>query len=73
MFHLGAGEIIALIFLALLLFGAQRLPQVMKAAGEGLREFKKASREVLSEIESSAPARTPSSTQGEGTTQQKQP
>jgi sec-independent protein translocase protein TatA len=71
-FHLGAGEIIALIFLALLLFGAQRLPQVMKAAGEGLREFKKASRDVLSEIESSAPARPAGTAQAEGTTEQKQ-
>ena len=57
MFHLGAGEIIGLVFLALLLFGANRLPQVMRAAGEGIKEFKKASREVFSEIESSAPVK----------------
>ena len=40
--HLGAGEIALLILLALVLFGAKRLPQVGRAAGEAIREFKAA-------------------------------
>ena len=40
--HLGAGEIAVILVLALLLFGAKRLPQVGKAAGEAIREFKAA-------------------------------
>jgi sec-independent protein translocase protein TatA len=40
--HLGAGEIALLIVLALVLFGAKRLPQVGRAAGEAIREFKNA-------------------------------
>jgi sec-independent protein translocase protein TatA len=40
--HLGVGEIALLIVLALVLFGAKRLPQVGKAAGEAIREFKSA-------------------------------
>lgn len=40
--HLGAGEIALLIVLALILFGAKRLPQVGRAAGEAIREFKAA-------------------------------
>ena len=40
--HLGAGEIAVLLVLALLLFGAKRLPQVGRAAGEAIREFKAA-------------------------------
>jgi sec-independent protein translocase protein TatA len=40
--HLGAGEIALLIVLALVLFGAKRLPQVGRAAGEAIREFKAA-------------------------------
>jgi sec-independent protein translocase protein TatA len=40
--HLGAGEIALLIILALVLFGAKRLPQVGRAAGEAIREFKSA-------------------------------
>lgn len=40
--HLGAGEIALVIVLALVLFGAKRLPQVGRAAGEAIREFKSA-------------------------------
>ena len=40
--HLGAGEIALLIVLALVLFGAKRLPQVGRAAGEAIREFRSA-------------------------------
>ncbi|GHV86393.1 hypothetical protein AGMMS50230_20010 [Spirochaetia bacterium] len=40
--HLGVGEIALLIVLALVLFGAKRLPQVGRAAGEAIREFKAA-------------------------------
>lgn len=40
--HLGMGEIALLIVLALVLFGAKRLPQVGRAAGEAIREFKAA-------------------------------
>jgi sec-independent protein translocase protein TatA len=40
--HLGAGEIALLIVLALVLFGAKRLPQAGRAAGEAIREFKAA-------------------------------
>ena len=42
MFNLGPGEIVLLIVLALVLFGAKRLPQVGRAAGEAIREFKSA-------------------------------
>jgi len=57
--HLGTPEIIGLIAIGLLLFGARRLPEIMKAAGEGIREFRKASREVVAEIESSPPGKPP--------------
>jgi sec-independent protein translocase protein TatA len=40
--HFGAGEIALLIVLALVLFGAKRLPQVGRAAGDAIREFKAA-------------------------------
>ncbi len=39
--NLGMGEILLLLALALLLFGAKRLPEVGRAAGSALREFKK--------------------------------
>lgn len=39
---LGWPEIIIILFLILLLFGAKRLPEVGKSLGKGLREFKEA-------------------------------
>ena len=39
---LGMGEIVLLIVLALVLFGAKRLPEVGRAAGNAIREFKSA-------------------------------
>ncbi|MDR1019766.1 MAG: twin-arginine translocase TatA/TatE family subunit [Synergistaceae bacterium] len=40
--NLGMGEIALLIVLALVLFGAKRLPEVGRAAGSAIREFKSA-------------------------------
>lgn len=40
--NLGMGEIGLLIVLALVLFGAKRLPEVGRAAGDAIREFKSA-------------------------------
>lgn len=40
--NLGAGEIVILMLIVLLVFGANRLPEAGKAVGKGLREFKRA-------------------------------
>ena len=45
MFGLGTPEILLVLILVLVLFGGAKLPQMMKGMGEGLREFKKATRE----------------------------
>jgi sec-independent protein translocase protein TatA len=47
--NLGAGEIVILLLIVLLVFGANRLPEAGKAVGKGLREFKRA----ISEAEDS--------------------
>ncbi|MDR3076133.1 MAG: twin-arginine translocase TatA/TatE family subunit [Synergistaceae bacterium] len=39
---LGVGEIALLIVLAIVVFGAKRLPEVGRAAGDAIREFKSA-------------------------------
>jgi len=39
---LGMGEIVLLIVLALVLFGPKRLPEMGRAAGNAIREFKSA-------------------------------
>lgn len=40
--RIGLPEILVILFLVLLLFGSKRLPEIGKAIGEGLKEFKKA-------------------------------
>jgi sec-independent protein translocase protein TatA len=37
---IGPGEIVLLLVLALLLFGAKRLPEIGRSLGHGMREFK---------------------------------
>jgi sec-independent protein translocase protein TatA len=38
--NVGPWEIILLLLLALLLFGAKRLPEIGRSVGQGMREFK---------------------------------
>ncbi len=45
--NLGFGELILIIFFALLVFGPKKLPELGKAAGTTLREFKKATKGIL--------------------------
>jgi sec-independent protein translocase protein TatA len=40
MFGLGTTELIVILILVLIIFGAGKLPQVGKSLGEGLRNFK---------------------------------
>ncbi|MDR4886172.1 twin-arginine translocase TatA/TatE family subunit [Fredinandcohnia sp. QZ13] len=45
--NLGFGELLLIIFFALLVFGPKKLPELGKAAGTTLREFKKATKGIL--------------------------
>jgi sec-independent protein translocase protein TatA len=61
---LGWPEIVAILAVVLLLFGAKKLPELARGLGTGIKEFKKASREVQDELERSieeppAPPRKP--------------
>lgn len=40
--NIGMGELLVILVIILVLFGAKRLPDIGKALGEGIREFKKA-------------------------------
>ena len=50
MFGLGAGEILIILFVVLLLFGAKKLPELARGLGKGIKEFKKASNEIKDEV-----------------------
>jgi sec-independent protein translocase protein TatA len=46
---IGPSEIILIIFAILLLFGGRKIPELMRSLGEGVREFKKASKGLSEE------------------------
>ena len=48
---LGPWEIILILAVVLVLFGAKKLPELAKGMGQGIKEFKKASRDVNKELE----------------------
>jgi sec-independent protein translocase protein TatA len=49
---LGTTELILILLVVLLLFGAKKIPDLARGMGRGIREFKDASREIKREIES---------------------
>ncbi len=52
----GWPEIIIILVIALLLFGAKRLPEVGKSLGKAIREFKKSFRGISEELEEEEPS-----------------
>ena len=51
MFGLGPQELIVILIIALLVFGPKKLPEIGKSLGKGMREFRKATRELTSTLE----------------------
>lgn len=50
--NLGAGEIILIALVVLLLFGGKKIPELMKGLGKGVRNFKDGLKEVEDQINS---------------------
>lgn len=48
---LGGQEIIVILILFLLFFGAKKIPELARGLGRGIREFKDATKEIKNEIE----------------------
>ena len=55
MFGMGHWEILLLVLVVLLLFGAKRIPDMAQGVGRGIREFRTGLREVQQEIDQDAP------------------
>ena len=65
---LGGMEWVIVILAVLLLFGAKKIPELAKGLGMGIKEFKKATREVTDEIRNTttdAPAATKPAANGQ--------
>ena len=43
-------EVVAILAIVLVLFGAKKLPELAKGLGQGIKEFKKSSREIQDEL-----------------------
>lgn len=50
--NLGATEIILIVLAILILFGAKKIPELAQGIGKGMKEFKKAVRDVEDDIKS---------------------
>lgn len=49
--NLGTGEILLIVLVVLIFFGAKKIPELAQGLGKGVREFRKAMREVQDEVE----------------------
>ncbi len=52
MFGLGTQELLLILLLVLILFGAKKIPEIMRGLGQGIRQFKQASQEAVDEVKS---------------------
>ena len=43
-------EVVAILAIVLVLFGAKKLPELARGLGQGIKEFKKSSREIQDEL-----------------------
>ena len=50
LFNLGGGEVILILALVLILLAAKRLPEIAEGFRQGMKEFRKATREVTEEL-----------------------
>ncbi|GJQ61439.1 MAG: hypothetical protein SCALA702_04920 [Melioribacteraceae bacterium] len=48
--NMGFWEIFAIVFAVLLLFGAKKIPELAQGIGKGMKEFKKAVKDVEEDI-----------------------
>ncbi len=51
MFGIGGGELIFIIFIALMLFGSDKIPDIARTMGKAMSQFKNATNEIKSEIQ----------------------
>lgn len=54
MFNAGPTEIIVVAIVILVLFGAKRIPELARGLGQGIKEFRQASKDIKKEIEESS-------------------
>ena len=63
---LGGMEWVIVILAVLLLFGSKKIPELARGLGQGIKEFKKATREVTDEIQNTTVEPPPPKSIGNG-------
>ena len=51
---LGTSEVLVILVVILIFFGAKRIPELARGLGKGIREFKDATKEIKNDIETAA-------------------
>ena len=51
MFGLSPSELLIILVVVLILFGGKKLPELARGLGKGLKEFKKAQKEIQNELD----------------------
>ncbi len=69
MFGIGTTELLVILFIILLVFGAKKLPELAQGLGKGIREFKKASNEIQDELDLNKPIASAESKKNSGETE----
>jgi sec-independent protein translocase protein TatA len=49
--NIGGPELIIILLVIFVFFGAKKIPEMAKGLGEGIREFRKAARDVQTKVE----------------------
>jgi sec-independent protein translocase protein TatA len=49
--RVGSGELLLILLVFIVLFGARRIPELARSLGKGIREFKNATRELAEELD----------------------
>jgi sec-independent protein translocase protein TatA len=63
MFGLGIQELVVIFLIIMVLFGAKKLPEIGKGLGRGIREFKRASEQTMTEDDAAEPKKVESKQQ----------
>ena len=56
MFGIGGGELIFILFIALMLFGSDKIPDIARTMGKAMAQLKNATNEIKNEIQKGAEA-----------------
>lgn len=59
--NIGAGEIVIIALVILLIFGGKKIPELMKGLGKGVKNFKEGMNEIEEEIKKDPSDKTPKS------------